>query len=406
MATIVAMATVSISLMRARKSGNPAGLQLPRLPPRQRPSIAFHSLLKASRDATKLSMSLVGDKQLVVRQALAARHRRGVLADRAVVQELVGLLVVLAAQRHVPVDEQPRGLPVRALVRHAAEERGRRQAVGGRHELDRGTSLLDQQIAGIFGQHAKLVVALGKTLELLGARVEPARTDLRELAPELVAVELAQFVPLHELHAGVGHLHIGAVVPDRLGDVLPALGRILRLHLLGVVGEARERDADPEIVADRIAQVVGRIELGLRRDIARIAAALLEIERGGRLGELDDVGRELSGRALGDRAAEQRAVLRPHIFALDLGEVLVERRQDAGDPRLAVVAVVGELAFGLGLGDVGGGGEIEDFRDRPSLRRQPLRQQPGRKRHGGDRKAAFHEGATRRCALCHGVSPL
>ena len=70
---------------------------------------------------------------------------------------------------------------------------------------------------------------------------------------------------------------------------------------------------------------------------------------------------EAAGRALGQDLVVERAGLRAHIAGLDLREILAEAFHDAGGAGLVLVAIEDELAFLLGLGDVGVGHEIVHF---------------------------------------------
>src|SRR5262245_25318627 len=62
-------------------------------------------------------------EQLVIREPSSARHRGSILTHGAVVEILVGLLVVLPAQGHLPVDEKTGGLGVRRAIGDAAQQR-------------------------------------------------------------------------------------------------------------------------------------------------------------------------------------------------------------------------------------------------------------------------------------------
>ena len=83
---------------------------------------------------------------------------------------------------------------------------------------------------------------------------------------------------------------------------------------------------------------------------------------------------EAAGRALGQNLVVERAGLRAHIAGLDLREVLAEAFHDAGGAGLVLVAIEHELAFLLGLGDVGIGHEVEHLGRRL---RDALRQHTG-----------------------------
>lgn len=102
------------------------------------------------------------------------------------------------------------------------------------------------------------------------------------------------------------------------------------------------------------------------------AALLLEIDGGQDVGELEHVDGEAPGRPLRGDLRVEGAGLQPDVAGLDLRKVLLERVEQDGDPGLAVVAVVHDLALLLGLGDVGAGLEVEDL-GAARLRKSQLR---------------------------------
>src|SRR5689334_9299919 len=104
MAATVAMATVSIIRRRARLSPSSNGAFLPAtvdaMASQAEHRVPFLVECVAGSDE---DIHLLGRRQqLVVRQALAARHRRRILAHGAVIQVRIGLLMVLPTQRHLP----------------------------------------------------------------------------------------------------------------------------------------------------------------------------------------------------------------------------------------------------------------------------------------------------------------
>src|SRR5215813_12344554 len=126
------------------------------------------------------------------------------------------------------------------LVGYAIEKGRRRQAIVRRDERNRRTFFLMQQIPGIFGQRANLVVALRQAVEQLNAGIKAARAQLGKFLPEAVAVKLSQLVPLGKLHAGVGLLDTDSVEPKRFQNVLPGLRGLGGRNLLGVIGDPSE----------------------------------------------------------------------------------------------------------------------------------------------------------------------
>ena len=128
-----------------------------------------------------------------------------------------------------------------------------------------------------------------------------------------------------------------------------------------VVGDAGGIDAGPEKRAGRRAQMVGLVGGRFGRDVAFVAALFLEIDRRREVGKLDDVDVEAAGGAFGQDLVVERAGLGAHIAGVDLREILAKSLHDAGGAGLVLVTIEHELAFLLGLGDVGIGHEIENF---------------------------------------------
>ena len=158
----------------------------------------------------------------------------------------------------------------------------------------------------------------------------------------------------------------------------------------------------------RIAEVFGLVAAGFRRVVDLVAALLLEIERRGEVGELEDVDVEAAGGALGRDLVVQRAGLGPDIARLDLREVLAERLGDRRRPGLVLMAVEDELALLLGLGDVGIGEEVENL-GRGFRRRLGM---GAARRKAGDRRSERDRRSEKRSAgelvsvgSGHGVSP-
>ena len=87
----------------------------------------------------------------------------------------------------------------------------------------------------------------------------------------------------------------------------------------------------------------------------REAAALLEVEDHAHVGDLDDVDQVGLGLALGQHLGVERAGLQAHVAGLDLGEHLVEGRQQLDLALLGIGRIEHESALGLGLVDVGAG---------------------------------------------------
>src|SRR5208282_2424034 len=111
--------------------------------------------------------------------------------------------------------------------------------------------------------------------------------------------------------------------------------------------------------AGRIAEVLWLERLRLGRVIDFVTALLLEIDRGGEVGQLDHVHVEPPGAAFGQDLAVQRAGLRAHVAALDFWKILGEGVDDGGGAGLVLVAVEHELAFLLRLAHIGIGVEVE-----------------------------------------------
>src|SRR5262249_42034083 len=138
-------------------------------------------------------------------------------------------------------------------------------------------------------------------------------------------VKPAQLVPFDELHAGSRLLRADGVAPPRVEQVFPALRRIGRLDLVGVVGNATEGHGNPKEISGGWAQVLRRIGRRLRRGVLLVPALSLKIDGGADFGVLYHVDREAIGGPLGQDLAVQRTGLGTKIAGLDLGEVLVER---------------------------------------------------------------------------------
>ena len=103
----------------------------------------------------------------------------------------------------------------------------------------------------------------------------------------------------------------------------------------------------------------------------------------------------LSGRALGRTLLNSELFCSAEILALDLREVLVEGLADAGRGGLAVMRVVQELAFLLGLGDVGGGLEAVHRGDL-ALLGGSLADRRRNQRQGGNGEAGLESLTSRR----------
>src|SRR5215468_2308868 len=308
----------------------------------------------------RLEVGPVGGKeQLEVAQLLARQHGGRVVAERAVEEERRVLVHGLAAIGDRAVHEKLGRFGMWSAIDHAEDGGGGGQAVGRRHELDVRALVLEQRVTAVLGERAHAIVALGETVEELSAGVEAAGALLGELLPEVVAVELSEHVPLRVLHAGGRELGADAVLECGIQDVLPGLGRLLRLHFAAVVGDPREGDADPREESRGRAQVRGLVARVLGRVIALVAPLLLEVDGGRNVGELEHVHQVAIGRALRGDLRVERARLQPHIVGLDLREVFAEGFEQSGDGRLAVVTVVDDLALLLRLGDVGARGEVE-----------------------------------------------
>src|SRR5687768_5900286 len=108
------MATVSNSLMRAWVRARCGSAVSP--PPilsadatMSEPEHRVPFFVERLARGRKLVHLLVRREQLEVAEAPSARHRRRALSHGAVVEILIGLLVVLAARRHLPVDEEAGG---------------------------------------------------------------------------------------------------------------------------------------------------------------------------------------------------------------------------------------------------------------------------------------------------------
>src|SRR5215472_14271428 len=355
----------------------------------------------------RLEVRPVGrEEQLEVTQLLARQHGRRVVAERAVEEERRVLVHGLAAIGDGPVHEELGRFRMWSAIDHAEDGGGGGQAVGRRHELDVRALVLEQRVAAVLGERAHAIVALGEAVEELSAGVEAAGTLLGELLPEVVAVELAEHVPLRVLHPGRGELGADAVLEGGIQDVLPRLGRLLRLHFAAVVGDAREGDANPREESRGRAQVRRLVARVRGRVIALVPALLLEIDGGRDVGELQHVHQVAIGRALRGDLRVERARLQPHVIGLDLREVFAEGFEQGGDGRFAVVTVVYDLALLLCLGDVGARGEVEhlgclDGRLGESAR-GPAQDGPGGEGCSGLEKATSTQRAMRGCRG-HGV---
>src|SRR5262249_48611395 len=146
----------------------------------------------------------------------------------------------LAAPGEGPVDEELRRLRMRRLADDADVDRDGGHALRRRHELDLGALFLVERVARILGERANAVLALGEPVEELRARVEALWLLFGELLPEVVAVHLAQDVPLRVLHARGGELGADPTLEGRVIDVLPRLRRLLGLHPGAVIRDPRE----------------------------------------------------------------------------------------------------------------------------------------------------------------------
>ncbi len=250
---------------------------------------------------------------------------------------------------------------MRRLVDRADQQRGCRQAVGWRDEGDVGAFLLIQHIGGVFADGGHLVVAAGEAIHQLHAAVEGVRQLLGEGGPIGVAVQFAQFVPLHELQAGGGDLATHGAAPAWIEQILPVLRGVGLGDAGFAVADAGEVHAGPEIGARRIAEVFRLVGVRLGRLVDFVAALLLEIDRRREVGELDHVHVVSPGAALGEDLAVQCASLRADVAALDLGKVLGEGIDDGRSPRLVLMAIENELPLLLHRSHVGVGLEIEHF---------------------------------------------
>ena len=252
---------------------------------------------------------------------------------------------------------------MRSLVHRAENQRGRDQPFGRGDELHVRAARLVEDVGRILGERRHVVVAFREPVEQLHARVKGARALLGEFLPEIVAVDLAQQVPLHVLDPGRRNLAGDLVAEARVVDVLVGL-RDVRAGDLGlVVGEAREGHAGPEIVAGCRAQIVLLVRVHVRTDVDLVAAALLEIGRGRHVGKLQHVDIETARGALRHDLIVERAGLRAHIAGLDLREVLAEALHDRSGARLVLVAIEHERAFRFRLRDIRVGLEIVDLGD-------------------------------------------
>src|SRR6185369_656283 len=273
-------------------------------------------------------------------------------------------------------------------------------------KLNLGAAALEQDIGRIFADRGDRIVALRQPVEQLHPRVESVRLQFGEFLPEAVAVELTQHVPLYELQPGRRDLAADLALPARIEDVLPAFRRIGAGNLVDVVGDAGRIDAGPEEVALRRAHVVLLVRAGFRRLVVFVAALLLEIESRRQVRELEHVDVEAAGRTLRQNLAVERAGLRAHIARLDLREILAEALHDAGGAGLVLVTIKDELAFLLGLGNIGVCLEVQYFgrRFRQRLRQHTWRRDADkRKRRAGlEQDTSCNKSAF---IVRHGISP-
>ena len=260
---------------------------------------------------------------------------------------------LLPDRREEPVHEQLGGVGMRRLVddavglghgRHAGlrEDEGKRRALG-----------LELDVARILGAHDDLVLAVDQPAVLLDVGVEGARLLLGELLEVALAQDRLQRIPDAVLQARVGDLDVDRVLPLRIEQVLPRLGRLGGRHVVGVIGDAGHDDRAPGPEAFRLALGLLGEELHLGRDVLAEAALALEVQDHAHVGDLDDVDQVGLGLALRQHLGVERTGLQADIAGLDLGEELVEGGQQLDLALLGIGRIEREGALGLGLGHVG-----------------------------------------------------
>ena len=170
------------------------------------------------------------------------------------------------------------------------------------------------QVAGVLRGQRDLVLAVHQAVELLDIGVEGVRLERHKLLPEVVAVELAQHIPLDVLQAGVSTPSPRSRRPisDR---ACPARSSALprRVTRVGIVGDRRHHQRAPGPIALGRALVFGLVRRQLRRHVLHVAAALLEIEREAHVGELERCRRGRSALPLGQQLGVERAGLKAQI---------------------------------------------------------------------------------------------
>ncbi len=244
---------------------------------------------------------------------------------------------------------------MRAVGDDAVGLRHRRHAGLGEDEGERRALGLELDVAGILRTHDHLVLAVDQPAVLLDVGVEGARLLLGKLLEVTRAEDRLQHVPDAVLQAGVRHLDVDRVLPFRIEQILPFLGRVGRQDVVGVVGDAAHDDGAPGEEALWRALVLGLERRHLGRDVLMEAAASLEVEDHAHVGNLDDVDQVGFGLALGPDFGVERAGLQAHIVGLDLGKHLLERSQQLGLALLGVGRIEHEGAFRLGLVDIRAG---------------------------------------------------